>query len=1239
MRVDWSKSGLDHFKSHTVRVHDHPPACKMKAERAPKEFKFNALALHNLTSNIVNTLDFWLSNSSDCRVPANVTGPSVLANPADRAIYATRKSLLRRARGLTGKPRELMTELSKILASGRSKTVQLDPISLHIVPVNASDPVGNWMALIVPHCLELWGTTTYLCHDVRHDTPVSLRTHSCIAELKFEPLIPQLHQLVVGPNEYLDNRHKTSPWFVMLVESAMAVAIIVVTTMLLYLCIAAVLHLCRRDHQKRHKKRWLQGQATPSIGGYLKSQVLLVGFYIASQIAVDDVLDMYPHIKKIHSYFLIGCPSLIFGLAVHGTFRTYKLGLAHEECLDTNFQLLELPCRPLYQSVTGRLCLGLVLVACISFLAAVLHRLPEDKSEVAQLIKVGLIYFGLLFWCLWQLVKNRETRTRWNLLTLESISNDDEAPVHRRRTDHMVAGQQRQMPPATVFRPQRLLRRRALKELVARTVAVNMFSIGMFVCGTGSLDRLQKESALHDCVLSTGFMTMPFLHNAHVRTIYVDSSVKRLRIQCLPDSLTKAVYLTRVQYPLQQPIKDRFNVIPSAGMNPSFVVEVPLTSGPWPARLDLVTDGYSPQRYILYVLRVDTAVRLEMRATFNDGHGRGNVTFKEARRLDYQRSHSAWYLPRLSGTPGLHMKATSVVLAPLHSSTAPNIATGNVVVGESCPDCISDIPGFGSNCGFVLDNVSDAQGRPNCIFIQEPLEMLHSTPTSRLPSHERLVEFLQRSAGYGASLCVAFDAGGCTHLRKENQSQHMLSQYFETRLAGVEKVTSGLMLLGGKYDLSVDPLRHAVRVELIPYAPPPRVLARLSTDAGRDELLKDGIFITQRFVEKVLTYTLCYKEGTSFHNMLTSDTLADDERFAGSSFVAQEQTMSTDVCQPKSRHGKPAVEQYITMFRKRPCKSEWCYSYQQRSREFLADYRLIHEVMPTTSCAIAAIKYKDPNVSLWFRSCANSTSQGITPLMVASARGNSQAVELQLRGANANPNLQSQGWRETALHFAAKNGHVEVIKMLVQHRALLETPNRFGRTPLHAAIRSNSVEGVSGLLAAGTNVEQVVQKPSTRSEVPALLYAVYLQHVRIAEILLDFGADANGKGGRGKITSPLFASVMSGAKNSQRETKRMVELLLDHRADIHYQMPKQRDTVLHKACRRCLKDNVLQLLVDRSADVRARNARDMTPLETFTLFCSLEHKARLPLVKQILQVPADPADDSGMRTSRKQEAG
>jgi uncharacterized protein len=88
-----------------------------------------------------------------------------------------------------------------------------------------------------------------------------------------------------------------------------------------------------------------------------------------------------------------------------------------------------------------------------------------------------------------------------------------------------------------------------------------------------------------------------------------------------------------------------------------------------------------------------------------------------------------------------------------------------------------------------------------------------------------------------------------------------------------------------------------------------------------------------------------------------------------------------------------------------------------------------------------------------------------TPLMIAALKGRIGMVA-QLLAAGAYPN--KEGW--TALHYAATDGHVQVIKLLLDAHAYIdaESPNK--TTPLMMAVRSKSISAVKLLLDEGADV-------------------------------------------------------------------------------------------------------------------------------------------------------------------------
>ena len=136
------------------------------------------------------------------------------------------------------------------------------------------------------------------------------------------------------------------------------------------------------------------------------------------------------------------------------------------------------------------------------------------------------------------------------------------------------------------------------------------------------------------------------------------------------------------------------------------------------------------------------------------------------------------------------------------------------------------------------------------------------------------------------------------------------------------------------------------------------------------------------------------------------------------------------------------------------------------------------------------------------------------------------------------------------LHWAAKYGHADVVKALLEEG---DNPNRRdlrGHTALHMAILNgrtdiHSSEAVVRLLLdAGANPNEMC-RPMTdrRYALPALSCAAMEGHGDIARALLNAGADPNLTNGQGRTA--LFWANRHARIHSKKAGKHLVRILLE----------------------------------------------------------------------------------------------
>ena len=136
-------------------------------------------------------------------------------------------------------------------------------------------------------------------------------------------------------------------------------------------------------------------------------------------------------------------------------------------------------------------------------------------------------------------------------------------------------------------------------------------------------------------------------------------------------------------------------------------------------------------------------------------------------------------------------------------------------------------------------------------------------------------------------------------------------------------------------------------------------------------------------------------------------------------------------------------------------------------------------------------KPQDPNTAL---------RNGWTGLHVAALNGHLEVVRLLLE-AGALPDRDEELDARTPLHMAADHGHLEVVHLLLEARATVDRAGRTSETPLHLATESEQVAVVQMLLEARASCDQAGMNFAT-----PLHLAAENGNVEVTRLLLNVGA-------------------------------------------------------------------------------------------------------------------------------------
>ena len=231
---------------------------------------------------------------------------------------------------------------------------------------------------------------------------------------------------------------------------------------------------------------------------------------------------------------------------------------------------------------------------------------------------------------------------------------------------------------------------------------------------------------------------------------------------------------------------------------------------------------------------------------------------------------------------------------------------------------------------------------------------------------------------------------------------------------------------------------------------------------------------------------------------------------------------------------------------------------------------------------------------------------GATALHLAAAVADPALLEVFLRyGADFHVRSDLDGYYAgyadgTVLHAAAKmNPHPESIEFLIEQGIDVNAVTRNGETPLHLAGKNANSEVMRVLLEHGADPNARTSSGST-----PLLWAIWgdpcqdmLHCQQVVALLLGSGSDPNAR--NDWDDTALHESIL------EKRDAKVIETLLNHGADgtaKYHQWVGENSHLsaplapLHLAAYVGSPTEVIEVLIDRGADVKARDENGLTPL-------------------------------------------
>ncbi|UKZ69001.1 uncharacterized protein TrAtP1_010019 [Trichoderma atroviride] len=183
-------------------------------------------------------------------------------------------------------------------------------------------------------------------------------------------------------------------------------------------------------------------------------------------------------------------------------------------------------------------------------------------------------------------------------------------------------------------------------------------------------------------------------------------------------------------------------------------------------------------------------------------------------------------------------------------------------------------------------------------------------------------------------------------------------------------------------------------------------------------------------------------------------------------------------------------------------------------------------------------------------------SDGVTAILYAAQQGHLEVVRhlVSCPGIDVNAATTNTMW--TPIHQAARNGHVDIVKLLMAVNAKHDQPDNENMTPLWSAAQEGYDEIVQILIQKGVDKEII----STDGNRRPIHQAAQNGHLGVVKKLLEAGAKVDPhKDGYGKETpSPLWLAAQGGHFE-------VADLLIQKGADVNFSEHPSNRLPIHQA--------------------------------------------------------------------------